>query len=54
MSIWKRIPMCPRRLRVLRELRDGVIINIASDAAKIPTVGEEVHGSLMAAIDMFS
>ena len=38
----------------MRERRDGVIINIASDAAKIPTVGEAVHGALMAAIDMFS
>ena len=38
----------------MRERRDGVIINIASDAAKIPTVGETVHGALMAAIDMFS
>ncbi|MBL6699373.1 MAG: SDR family oxidoreductase [Luminiphilus sp.] len=38
----------------MRERRSGVIINIASDAAKIPTAGEAVHGALMAAIDMFS
>ena len=38
----------------MAKVGDGVIINIASDAAKIPTVGETVHGALMAAIDMFS
>ncbi len=38
----------------MRSAQSGVIINIASDAAKIPTVGETVHGALMAAIDMFS
>ncbi len=38
----------------MRDAGDGVIINIASDAAKIPTIGETVHGALMAAIDMFS
>ncbi len=32
----------------------GVILTIASDAAKIPTPGESVHGALMAALDMFS
>ena len=38
----------------MREGGGGVIINISSDAAKIPTPGEAVHGALMAAIDMFS
>ena len=32
----------------------GVVVNISSDAAKIPTPGESVHGALMAAIEMFS
>jgi NAD(P)-dependent dehydrogenase (short-subunit alcohol dehydrogenase family) len=32
----------------------GVVITIASDAAKIPTPGESVHGALMAALVMFS
>lgn len=32
----------------------GVVLTIASDAAKIPTPGESVHGALMAALVMFS
>ena len=31
----------------------GVVLTVASDAAKIPTPGESVHGALMAALDMF-
>jgi NAD(P)-dependent dehydrogenase (short-subunit alcohol dehydrogenase family) len=38
----------------MREQRSGVIINIASDAAKVPTPGETVLGAAMAAIVMFS
>lgn len=34
--------------------RSGVILNIASDAAKLPTPGESVIGAGMAAITMFS
>lgn len=41
-------------LPLLRAGPGGVILNIASDAAKIPTPGETVHGALMAAIVMFS
>lgn len=41
-------------LPYLREQGGGSIINIASDAAKVPTVGESVLGGAMAAIVMFS
>lgn len=32
----------------------GTIVNVASDAAKVPTPGESVAGGAMAAITMFS
>ena len=38
----------------MMEKGDGVIINIASDAAKVPTPGECLNGAAMAAIVMFS
>jgi 2-hydroxycyclohexanecarboxyl-CoA dehydrogenase len=38
----------------MREQRGGVIINIASDAAKVATPGESVIGAAMAAIVMFT
>ena len=38
----------------MRERRGGVILNVASDAAKVPTPGETVLGASMAAITMFS
>jgi NAD(P)-dependent dehydrogenase (short-subunit alcohol dehydrogenase family) len=38
----------------MREQKTGVIINIASDAAKVPTPGETILGAAMAAIVMFS
>jgi NAD(P)-dependent dehydrogenase (short-subunit alcohol dehydrogenase family) len=38
----------------MRAQEGGVIINLSSDAAKLPTPGETVHGALMAAILMFS
>jgi NAD(P)-dependent dehydrogenase (short-subunit alcohol dehydrogenase family) len=38
----------------MREQRGGVIINVASDAAKVPTPGESVIGAAMAAIVLFS
>lgn len=38
----------------LREQGGGTIINIASDAAKVPTPGESALGAAMAAIVMFS
>lgn len=41
-------------LPIMREQGGGSIINIASDAAKVPTPGESVLGAAMAAIVMFS
>jgi NAD(P)-dependent dehydrogenase (short-subunit alcohol dehydrogenase family) len=41
-------------LPFMREQRSGVILNIASDAAKVPTPGETIIGAAMAAIVMFS
>lgn len=41
-------------LPYMREQKFGVIINIASDAAKVPTPGESVIGAGMAAIVTFS
>lgn len=38
----------------MREERRGSIVNVASDAAKVPTPGESVIGAAMAAITMFS
>ena len=38
----------------MREQKSGVIINIASDAAKVPTPGESVIGASMAAIVVFT
>jgi 2-hydroxycyclohexanecarboxyl-CoA dehydrogenase len=41
-------------LPVMRAQKSGVIINMASDAAKVPTPGETIIGAAMAAIVMFS
>lgn len=41
-------------LPAMREQRHGVIVNIASDAAKFATPGESLVGAAMAAIVMFS
>lgn len=41
-------------LPLMQEQGGGSIINIASDAAKVPTPGESVLGAAMAAIVMFS
>jgi NAD(P)-dependent dehydrogenase (short-subunit alcohol dehydrogenase family) len=38
----------------MRAAGSGVIVTVASDAAKVPTVGESVIGAAMAAIVMFS
>lgn len=49
-------PMIMSRLALpaMREQRSGVIVNVASDAAKVPTPGESVVGAAMAAIVVFS
>ncbi|MGW0035124.1 SDR family NAD(P)-dependent oxidoreductase [Gordonia sp. NPDC003376] len=41
-------------LPLMQEQGGGSIVNIASDAAKVPTPGESVLGAAMAAIVMFS
>ncbi|MDB5971666.1 MAG: 3-oxoacyl-[acyl-carrier-protein] reductase FabG [Hydrocarboniphaga sp.] len=41
-------------LPVMRRQKRGSIVNIASDAARVPTPGETVLGGAMAAIVMFS
>lgn len=47
--------LCSRAaLPFMREAKKGTIINIASDAAKIPTPGESVIGAAMAGIVMFT
>ena len=43
---------CRAALPLMR--RGGVIVNVASDAAKVPTPGEAVIGAAMAGIVMFS
>ena len=49
-------PMMMSRLvlPLMKQSNGGVIINIASDAAKVPTPGETVLGAAMAAICVFS
>jgi 2-hydroxycyclohexanecarboxyl-CoA dehydrogenase len=46
--------MCSAVLPLLRSQKSGLIINIASDAAKVTTPGESIIGGVMAAIVMFS
>ena len=45
---------CRAALPYMRSAKHGCIINIASDAAKIPTPGESVIGAAMAGIVMFT
>ncbi len=49
-------PMVMSRLVLpgMRDQKSGVIINVASDAAKVPTPGESVIGAAMAAIVTFT
>ena len=46
--------MCRLVLPWMRERRTGVILNIASDAAKVPTPGESVIATAMAGLVIFS
>ena len=46
--------MCSVVLPSMRAQKSGLIINIASDAAKVATPGESIIGGVMAAIVMFS
>lgn len=46
--------MCRLVLPLMQAKRGGVIINVASDAAKVPTPGETILGAAMAAICVFS
>jgi NAD(P)-dependent dehydrogenase (short-subunit alcohol dehydrogenase family) len=48
------INMCRAVISDMRAQHSGVIVNMASDAAKQPTPGEAVIGAAMAAIVMFS
>lgn len=41
-------------LPYMKQRRGGVILNVASDAAKVPTPGETILGAAMAAITVFS
>lgn len=52
--LFAQILCCAAALPYLREARGGTVINIASDAAKLPTPGESVIGAAMAGIVMFT
>lgn len=45
---------CRAALPYMRAARRGCVVNIASDAAKLPTPGESVIGAAMAGIVMFT
>ena len=44
---------CHHAVPLLREAGGGAVIGVASDAAKVPTPGEAVHGGALAANVMF-
>ncbi len=53
-SLFGILHTCHAALPHLKRAGGGVIVNTASDAAKVPTPGEAVIGAMMAAIVMFS
>ncbi|RKI35822.1 SDR family oxidoreductase, partial [Corallococcus sp. AB049A] len=52
--LFAQILCCSAALPAMRSAGRGTIINIASDAAKIPTPGESVIGAAIAGIVMFT
>ena len=52
--LFAQILSCAAALPYMREAGGGAVINIASDAGKIPTPGESVIGAAMAGIIMFT
>jgi 2-hydroxycyclohexanecarboxyl-CoA dehydrogenase len=52
--LFAQILCCAAALPFMREAGRGAVINIASDAGKIPTPGESVIGAAMAGIIMFT
>ena len=52
--LFAQILCCAAALPYMREARRGTVVNIASDAAKLPTPGESVIGAAMAGIVMFT
>jgi len=52
--LFAQILCCAAALPYMRQAGGGAIINIASDAGKIPTPGESVIGAAMAGIVMFT
>jgi NAD(P)-dependent dehydrogenase (short-subunit alcohol dehydrogenase family) len=52
--LFAQILCCAAALPYLRAARRGTVVNIASDAAKLPTPGESVIGAAMAGIVMFT
>lgn len=52
--LFAQILCCAAALPAMRDAGRGTVINIASDAAKIPTPGESVIGAAMSGIVMFT
>ena len=52
--LFAQILSCAAALPYMRQAGGGTVINIASDAGKIPTPGESVIGAAMAGIVMFT
>lgn len=52
--LFAQVLSCAAALPYMREAGGGAVINVASDAGKIPTPGESVIGAAMAGIVMFT